>query len=195
MEFDELKKIWDAQNNEPLYAINEKALHNRILLKKKNGYHITNISELLGIIAYTVTGCFIFAVNISRQNGNIFMYILSGWMLCSALYVMVARIRRIKGDHQFDRSMRGDLTHAISTATYQVILSRVMRWNTLPIGILTVLAVWDSGKSVWFAAGILIFFIVTGYASGWEHNIYKNKKRELQILQSKLDSEDPALQN
>ena len=34
MEFDELKKIWDSQNNEVLYAINEKALHDRIRTKK-----------------------------------------------------------------------------------------------------------------------------------------------------------------
>src|SRR4051812_47574418 len=41
MEFDEMKKIWDSQNNEPLYAINEKALYNRILSKKKQAHHIT----------------------------------------------------------------------------------------------------------------------------------------------------------
>ena len=35
MEFDELKQVWDSQNNELLYAINEQALHNRILSKKK----------------------------------------------------------------------------------------------------------------------------------------------------------------
>jgi hypothetical protein len=29
MEFDEMKKIWDAQNNQPLYVLDEKALHNR----------------------------------------------------------------------------------------------------------------------------------------------------------------------
>ena len=75
------------------------------------------------------------------------MYILSAWMLGSALYLLVSRIRRIKANHRFDRSMRGDLTHAISVATYQVRLSRLMRWNILPIGILTLLGVWSSGKS------------------------------------------------
>jgi hypothetical protein len=47
MEFEELRKIWDAQNNQPLYAINEKAMYNLILSKKKQAHHITNISELL----------------------------------------------------------------------------------------------------------------------------------------------------
>ena len=39
---------------------------------------------------------------------------------------------------------------------------------------------------------ILIFFVLTGYASGWEHRIYKARKRELEILQGKLENEDPG---
>jgi hypothetical protein len=110
MEFEEMKKVWDTQNNEPIYGINETALHNRIQSKKKQAYHITNISELLVIIVYAVSGCIILGMNIFRQNGGIFMYILSAWMLAGALYTFVSRIRRISGDHQFDRSMRGDLS-------------------------------------------------------------------------------------
>ncbi|MEO6719341.1 MAG: hypothetical protein ABIN67_03205 [Ferruginibacter sp.] len=190
MEFEEMKKIWDTQNNVPIYGINKQALHNRILSKKKQAHHITNISELLSIIVYTITGCFVFGVTFSKQNGSIFMYILAVWMLCCALYLLVSRIRRINGSHHFDRSMRGDLTHAISMATYQVYLSFILRWNTLPIALLTALGLWDSGKSIWIVLGILLFFILVNYASGWEHSIYKNKKRELEILQGKLQSED-----
>jgi hypothetical protein len=189
MEFDEMKKIWDTQNNEPIYAINEKALHNRILSKKNQARHITNITELLSIIANVVCACFILGINIYKQRENVFMYLLSAWMFVTALYLLVSRIRRIKNDHQFDRSLHGDLAYAISVATYQVGLSRLMRWNVLPIGILILLGVWDGGKSIWLALGILIFFILTNYAAGWEHNIYKSKKRELEVLKSKLEDE------
>ena len=34
MEFEDLQKIWDTQNNKPMYVINEEALHRRILSKK-----------------------------------------------------------------------------------------------------------------------------------------------------------------
>jgi hypothetical protein len=191
MEFEEMKKIWDSQNNEPIYGINEKALHNRILSKKKQGYQITNISELLSIVAYTITGCFILGMNLHSHSGNVFMYILSAWMLGSALWLLQSRIRRINGDHRFDRSMLGDLAHAVSMATYQVRLSLLIRWNILPIGTLILLGLWDGGKSVWILLGILAFFILTNYTSGWEHNIYKARKRELEILQDKLANEDP----
>src|SRR5690349_6966310 len=45
MEFDEIKKIWDAQNNQPLYVIDEKALHNRIQSKMKGVLLRANANE------------------------------------------------------------------------------------------------------------------------------------------------------
>jgi hypothetical protein len=186
MEFNEMKKIWDSQNNEPLYAINENALHNRILSKKKTGYHITNTSELLLIIVNAGAGLFVLGLNLSKPGVNIYMYLLGAWMLLSALYMLVSRIRRIKRSQQFDRSMLGDLSQAISLATYQVRLSHFGRWNILPIGILSLLGLWDSGKPAWTILGIVIVFALAAFASRWEHSIYKNRKQELEILQKKL---------
>ena len=189
MEFEELKKIWDAQNNQPLYAINEKAMYNYILSKKRQAHHITNISELLIIVVNICSGSVVLGMNLLKQNGNLSLYILSFWMFGSALFMLVNRIRRIKGNNQFDRSMSGDLSYAVSLATYQVRISQIMRWNILPIGALTVLGLWEGGKPVWIAIIVLLFFALTYYAGGWEHNIYKRKKRELEILKKKLDDE------
>lgn len=190
MEFDELKKVWDAQNNEPLYGFNETALHNRILTKKKKGIHITNVSEFIGIVVNAACGCFIFWLNYFSHKSNVFMYCLAVWMLLTALYLFVGRGRRIKGDQRFNRSMYGDLDHAISVATHQVRFSQLMRWNILPMGIFILLGFWDTGKSVWIAVGTIIFFIVVTYASGWEHNFYKRRKREMEILREKLGREE-----
>ena len=189
MEFDEMKKIWDSQNNELLYGINEQALHNRILSKKNQALHITNFSELLSIIVYTVAGCFIFGITFAKQNGNVFMYLLSAWILITALYCLLSRVKRIKGDYRYNRSMHGDLDHAIAVATYQTRFSLLMRWNLLPFSILILLGVWDGEKSVWIALGIIVFFVLTNYAAGWEHAIYKSRKRELEILKGKLENE------
>jgi len=83
----------------------------------------------------------------------------------------------------------GDLRHAIAVATYQVQLSYLLRWNTLPIGILIILSVWDGGRSFWLAIGIMIFLFIANYAAGWEHNFYKSRKRELEILLNKLNEQ------
>lgn len=190
MEFNEMKKIWDSQNNEPLYAINEKALHNRILSKKKTGYHITNTSELLLIMVNAGAGLFVLGLNLSEQGVNIYMYLLGAWMLLSALYTLVNRIRRIKSSQRFDRSMLGDLSNAISIATYQVRLSQVGRWNIVPIGVLSLLGLWASGKPAWSIVIIAIIFAFGARVTVWEHSIYKNRKQELEILKKKLDAQD-----
>ena len=190
MEFDEIKKVWDSQNEEAIYGINEKALHNRILAKKNKGYHITNASELLAIIANFGGGAVILAVSLYRESANIFLFLLVAWMFVTALYVLVSRSRRIKAEHTFDRSVLGDLRHAIAVATYQVQLSFLLRWNIVPIGLLLILSIWDGGRSVWLAIGMMVFLFIANYFAGWEHNFYKSRKRELESLLSKLDTEE-----
>ncbi|MBT1705855.1 hypothetical protein [Chryseosolibacter indicus] len=188
MEFDEMKMIWDAQNNKPLYTIDEEGLYKHIVSKKKKARHITNVSELLLIVANLASGVLIAALNFFGEHATPIGYAIAVWMLGTALYVLVSRIRRINQQHQFDRSMMGDLRHAVSDATYQVRLSLLMRWNMLPIAVFTFVGLWNGAKSIWIAIGALIFFGIVYYASRWEHSIYKSRKRELEALQKMLQA-------
>jgi hypothetical protein len=186
MEFEELQQIWDSQNNQPIYAINEKALYNRILSNKNKGNHITNISELMLIIANMGACCIIFGMNLFSNKESLSMYILSAWMFVSGCYLLMSRITRKTAGQRFDRSLKGELDHAIALATYQVRLSQIVRWNIIPVGVLMLLGILESGKSVWIGAAVIIVFIIAHYAGRWEHGIYKTRKRELEILKSKL---------
>jgi uncharacterized protein involved in response to NO len=189
MEFEELQQIWDAQNNAPLYVMNEQALYHRILSKKKQARHITHFSELLLILVNASAGCIILGLNLRSQSPNISMYVLSAWTFSVAVIVVIGRIHRGKSESRFDQSISSDLKHAVSVATYQVRLSYFMRWNMLPIAVFTCLGMWEAGKPLWIAALILLFFILVSFASKWEHGLYKNRKRELEILQEKLHTE------
>jgi hypothetical protein len=193
MEFDELQKIWDMQKNEAIYVINETALHNRILSKKRSAAHIANFSELLLIFVNIGTGLLVSGTAVYKSSATIFTWLLTGWMMITTLYVVVNRIRRKKGEIRFDRSMLGDLKHAISNATHQVRLSGIMLWNSLPLGLLFLLAFWESGKlSAWIVIFLAIFLVLVYYASRWEHGIYKRRKRELEVLQQKLENEEAS---
>lgn len=189
MEFDELQKIWDVQNNRPLYVINETALHNHIVSKKKKTDHITSISEWLLITVNFAAAGFVFWLNYFKSAGNVFMYIMAAWMFITGVYVLVSRNKRMNGQNKFDRSMLGDLHHAISTAAYQVRISQLMRLNIFPLGILAVLGILEGGKPLWIAALVSVFFIFAWYLSGWEDGIYKAKKNELEALRKKLITE------
>ncbi|OQP62173.1 hypothetical protein [Niastella populi] len=189
MEFDELQKIWDTQNNKPLYVINEHALHNRIVAKKHQVIHIAVVTEWILIIANAISGAFVLQQNFTGRRSLVFAYLLAIWLLGSALYVLVNRVRRMREQKRFNRSLSGDLQHALATAVYQVRIAQIMRWNTLPIALLVLLGSWEGGQSVWFLVAVALFFVLVFIASGWEQNIYRNKMKELQVLQNKLQEE------
>lgn len=189
MEFEELKQAWDSQNKKPYYIIDEKALHNRIQTKKNAAIHITNISELLSIFTNIGVAAFILIVEFTGEKHNLFMSILGIWMLIVSVYILNRRFSRIRAELKFDRTLLGELTHALSTATYQVRLSNLLRWNTVPVCILIGLSFWASGKSIWIIAGMVVFLGVTLLAADWEHAIYRKRKRELEILIEKVQEE------
>ncbi len=193
MEFDELQKIWDTQNNKPLYVINEQALHNRIVAKKHQVIHIAVVTEWILIIANAISGAFVLQQNYTGRRSLVFAYLLAIWLLGSAFFVLVNRIRRMREQKRFNRSLSGDLQHALATAVYQVRIAQIMRWNTLPIALLVLLGSWEGGQSVWFLVAVALFFVLVFIASGWEQNIYRNKMKELQVLQNKLQEEAPPV--
>ncbi|HLK28917.1 MAG TPA: hypothetical protein VKT28_10055 [Puia sp.] len=189
MEFEELQKIWDSQNNQYMYAFNQSALYNLIESKKKKAARITNLSELMHILVNMLAGVIYIVIIATMTKKNMFMYVIAAWMFAIALYVVINRMRRIKENKNFDISINGNLQHAISLTTYQANLSQAMRWNILPVAILVLVMVWDSGKSPLIIAALFICFLVAYLISTKDQNIYKARKRELKILQQKLESE------
>lgn len=189
MEFKEMKKIWDHQNQQPLYAINEAALHNRIREKKRSVEHTSSFSELFLIIANIAAAVIILTSILVKNNGNIYIYVLAGLMIVTAAFVFAGRLQRKRRENAFDQSMLGDLDHAIANATFQVRLSQIMRWSILPVGTLTVLALWQNQIQIWILFLILLFFGFTWLAGRWEHQMYVRKKRELEVLHTRLAEE------
>jgi hypothetical protein len=188
-EFEDVQRIWNSQEKANYYILNEEAMAKRIAAKKKQTLRIMDFSEWLLIIVNLASGGFILGSNFPGTNGTLFPHLMAVWMLGTAAYIIANRIRRMKSDKQFDRSVRGDIAYAISVATYQVRLSHLMRLNVIPIGAFITLGIWFSGKSIWIAVGTISFLAMAYLLGGWEHGIYKSRKRELEILKGKLECE------
>jgi hypothetical protein len=183
MEFHEMQKIWDTQNNTTMYTINEQEMRHIIDRKRNRALHMANASELLLIFVNLGAGVFTLAINSTR---SLSLYVMAAWMLCTSLWVLSSRIRRLRGDNHFDRSLIGDLNHAIYVATYQVRFSRLMRLNILPIGGLVMMAMAESEKPVWIAAILVSIFALAFLVGGWEHRMYESRRDELEELTTKL---------
>lgn len=179
MDFEEMKTIWDAQNSATAYKLDEQELHQRILARKKRAVFITNLSELMIIITYGVVGFVVLSVK---------MYYLAVWMFLVVMALMISRIRRLRAGRRFDRSVQGQLQHALATAKYQLRLSQLMRWNIVIMFGLTFLAIWKAEKPWWALVLMFFFFLLSLYSSRLEHRKYTAQKESLEALQHKLDS-------
>ncbi len=188
MEFDEMKKVWDAQNNQPVYNIDEKALLDRIQSKMDIVLRATSISEWCLILINLIVGIVLLNRDPFR-SGNIFLSIEAGWMFLVVVYLAINRSRRIKASRQFDRSVRGDLDHSISLLDYQMRISQIVSWNLLPLGLIMIGAGWESGKLWKVSLVILISFSLALYVTRAGYRSNKKRKRILLELKEKLDAD------
>jgi len=187
MEFDELKKIWDTQNNTPMYAINEETLHKRIQTKKDRTTRLVNLTEIALTIINVGVGSFLLWDSIIDNEG-VYSYLIAAFMLFSAGYLIIDRIRRQREANRFNRSMLGDLDHAIANADRLIVLSRkVIWWYNLPILLLLILKLMQaqSGWLTWLL--IALAFTLAYFLGRWELNrCHLPRKESLKTLRDTL---------
>jgi hypothetical protein len=185
MEFEEVQSIWGAQDAQPTFRVDEQELYRKVLGRKRKALRITNISELLLICVNIGMGGYVWHLNV---RGGFFMYLMAGWMIAVGLLCVVSRVRRIVSGRRFDRSVRGELQHALAVARYQEKLSQFGRWNIVLIGALCVFGMWEGGKAPWVGVLVGLFFAVAYYLSGFEHGMYRRQRERLEELYDKLGS-------
>jgi hypothetical protein len=187
-EFDEMKKIWATQNNQPFYEFDEKALLDGIHSKMNSILRQTSMSEWASIMIYIGTGVILLGTNLINSGANISMYLGAAWMFITGVYLVVSRIRRIAASRQFDRSVHGDLDHVISLASYQMRVAQIIRWSLIPMGAIMIFSGWEAGDLFKVSAVILISYTVAFYVASSGYRANKRRRRELQVLKEKLET-------
>lgn len=194
MNFEEMKKIWDAQNEEQLYAINEEALHRHIKSKKKRTGRLNNINDF-GLIVVGITTAIIYSfLSIVNETPTIYDYLIVAATLCITGYVWYGRIRRRNQERNFAHTILGDLDHAIANVNYEVNRSKNMVWwFVFPLAILVLLNMSQVNVPLWKWIGIGAAFVLSALLVRWEHNrCHKPKKQKLMALRKKLIQETTA---
>ena len=191
MEFEEMKRIWDQQKDEPLYAINEKALHRSIKSTKKKAARLTNINDWGLIVIGIVTAVVYSNLSIIDDTPNVYDYLIVVALLFITGYVWFGRMRRKKQEQAFALTMLGDLNHAIANVNYEVRRSKNMVWwFIVPLTILVFLNMSQGDVSLWKWIGIAAAFVLSGLLTRWEYiHRFKPKQRKLEALREKLTEE------
>lgn len=190
MEFDEIKKIWDEQNQEPLYAINETALHRSIKSRKNRAARLNNLNDI-GLIAIGIITAIIYSfLSIINETPTVYDYLIVAACLFITGYIWISRVRRKKQEQTFPRTMLGDLDHAIANVSYEAKRSKNMVWwYILPLAILVMLnmSLGQGDVSVWKWVIIAAAFVLSALLMRWEYNCrQKPRQQKLEALREKL---------
>lgn len=191
MKFEDLQKIWDSQNNKPMYVIREEALHQKILSKGRKARKTANITEWILIFTGLLAAGILIVFDFIFDEGNTFSFISVVLFSLITVYGIINRYLRKNKTENFERSILGDLENALSVSEYQVNLSKGMLFYFWPaVYLVSVLSLVMSDKPLWFALAMTILFSGVSYISWWEHKCYVRRKNELIMLKEKL-SEEP----
>ena len=189
MEFQELVKIWDAQNKEPLYAINEAALHRRILARSRKARRLAGINEIGLMTIAVLTAAYLF-FDAVRDAGGISSFLTPVTFILIGGYVLSLRIRRKRGEGRFDRSMLGELEHAIASSDYIISFSRTFAlWFLAPAAVASFLSMAEAAAPLWKWAVVGASFPLA-YLLVWVElrRVHLPRKRSLESLREKLMS-------
>jgi hypothetical protein len=188
MEFEELRKVWDKQNDKPMYVIDEKALEGIVSRKKRSAIKKAQIMEVILIGANLIAGSVVLVSHTMKGSGNVYAFIMGGVMVFTALLILYFRNQRIAERPIYENTMAGDLEHGLSDARYVVRMSRTMQYYFLMIGVLMIFSL---GFDSWmYTLGMAGFIAFTLYASTWEHKWYVKKLRDLVQLKRTIEENE-----
>lgn len=187
MEFDEMKKIWDTQSNQTMYAIDETALRDKVSQKRKKSARIASRSESIMIKSLVFSTLVILGASIYKSEYDVMPLVLSGVMLVVALFIFMRRRERLSLQNTFENSILGEIELAITNAEYQVRLSSLGKGLYIVVALLSVASVVDTLDEWYKGALLLIFFVVGYFGARWEHNtFYVSQKTSLLKMKEKL---------
>jgi len=215
MDFEELKVIWDSQNDRPLYAVDEEGLHATVrrqshaFARRMFWRDAREIGTGLTAAACLLTFAWVLAswdegrlrrllgpeVDVSRGDA-LMMLAASALWLFYALYQFVGRKRQERRERDFEPTLRGDLDRTLAQTEYRIRMARgAVSWGVVPVGLATLLFAYVICKlvptppAVWLLAAIVIplSFAVDAWVKRRPlQTELLAQKRELESLRRKL---------
>lgn len=191
MDFEELQVIWNSQNNEKMYAINENTLHAYIKQKSRSINKLLNFFEYMLIGMNLAVGIWL-TIESLDNNPLSNQFILAVFYLAFGVYALIRRLMRRNEEKPFDPTMVGELDKAIWRIEYLMKQSlHVITWYLLPLVlIIGVMAFFDTRLLLTF----IMLTVVTAasyFGHRWEFNkFHLPNQRNLEALREKLTTRE-----
>ncbi len=189
MEFEEMQVIWNAQNEERLYAIDETALAAQITRRSRW------LDRKLTLIDWIMIGVnlgvgIVLLIDGLQGDDPVVQYLMPAAYLAFFVIAIARRLLRRQDEKQFEDTMLGELDRAIWRVDYLITQGRsLVLWYLLPLLLLFGIVAYRNEKLLWAVALFVILLPITYVAGRWEVNrFYLPKKRSLEALRDTLTS-------
>lgn len=184
-----MKVIWDSQNEEKLYAINEDALYAQI---KRKGESVNRSLQRFEMVMIGVNVLVAIALIVAEfpYDGDLYGLLLPNIHIAYAVLAIILRRARRQQERLFAQSMMGELDKAIWQANYLIKRSReLIWWYLLPLIILTAGELFFNGQLLFAFAIVLVMGGVGVFGARWEvKQTYLPRKESLESLRITLQS-------
>jgi hypothetical protein len=191
MEFTEMKIIWDSQNEEKLYAINESALYEQIKRKGKSVGQLLRRFDVV-MIGVNVLVAVLLLVMARINDADTSDYLLSVVYLAYALVALGWRWSRRQEDIHFASTMLGELDKAIWQINYLIRRSReLIVVYMLPLTLLTGGKLLYEGEPLFALAIVFVMGSACFLTDRWDiKKCYLPQKQSLEALRATLAAEE-----
>ncbi len=205
MDFEQMRVIWDSQNEQPLYVLDQQALHATV--RRKGRCIEKSVKTFEGLMIAILLAVAVILVGkrvLSGPEWQTSMVIGAALTLLVAVVAAVnlalGRARRLKRERVFDESIVGDIDKALSQVDYQVArLKNIHYWFLLPMAAMIGTSFMMRGVSlaelfgskIWVGP-LFLLAILINYAAVWLEMrwFHRPRKRSLQALREKLVAEE-----
>jgi len=187
MEFEDLKKIWDTQNSEQVYAIDEKTLHQRVIQKNINSKRTAHINETAIIVIGFIVSLFMLGLSVIDDST---VYLSQAVIFLGiTFYAMFDRKRRREIAGYSGGSIIEELEQAIRTNDYEIRRQKTMVWWFFAPTLAAMLFNLFKTSGI-FSWAVIILMLVTGILGLFvQHKSIKpllTKKQDLGSLRKLL---------
>ena len=191
MDFENLQVIWNSQNSEKMYAINESALYAYIQHKGRSINRLLSSFEIMMIGANLFAGIWLTAGSLGNNTPSP-KFILSVFYLAFAVYGLIRPLIRRNEEQPFAHTLLGELDKAIWRIDYLMRQSRNMiMWYLLPLTFIVGCMSFFNIRLLPASGILLAATVATYFAHRWEFNkFHLPNKRNLEQLRNKLISQE-----
>jgi hypothetical protein len=187
MDFEDIQNLWNNQNDENLFAINQDALYATIRRKSKNIRRLVELLEWVMIGVNLVVGLSLLS-DLFQDDTPGYPWLIPAVYLAFSLFALIRRLRRRQQETHFTPTLLGELDKALSQLDYLIRQGRTITlWYVLPLGLVLGIAALFNPK-LWPVFALFLFILPASYfGTRWEINKwYLPKQRALEALRAQL---------